>query len=121
MSAEEKRGSDRIVPMVSDEEMVVVECGESRYLAKMMDLSDSGTLVYLLADTDVSIPFDTLCRLSLYHNGKILTTSATVARTNGRLVAFRFRGIDYGTSANLQAKLIRMEVEWIRLQGLLEQ
>jgi hypothetical protein len=39
----------------------------------------------------------------------------------GRLVAFRFRGIDYGTSANLQAKLIRMEVEWVRLQGLLEQ
>jgi hypothetical protein len=45
MSAEEKRGSDRVIPMVSDEEMVVVDCGESRYLAKMMDLSDSGTLV----------------------------------------------------------------------------
>ena len=118
MSAEEKRGSDRIVPMVSDEEMVVIEVGESRSLAKMMDLSDSGTLLYLLAETD-TIPFDTLCRLSLYHSGKVFTASATVARTNGRLVAFRFSAIDYGTAANLQAKLIRMEVEWTRLQGLL--
>ena len=80
MSAEEKRGSDRIVPMVSDEEMVVIEVGETRSLAKMMDLSDSGTLVYLLAETD-SVPADTLCRLSLYHKGKVFTTSATVART----------------------------------------
>jgi hypothetical protein len=121
MSAEEKRGSDRVVPMVSDEEMVVIECGASRYLAKMMDLSDGGTLVYLLADTEETIPFDTRCRLSLYHNGKVFTASATVARTNGRLLAFRFRGLDHGTSATLQAKLIRMEVEWLRLQGLLDQ
>jgi len=119
MSAEEKRGSDRVVPMVSDEEMVVIEMGEHRFLAKMIDLSDSGTLVYLLADAEPPIPFDTLCQLSLYHSGKIFTAPATVARTSGRLVAFRFRGIDYGTSANLQAKLIRMEVEWTRLQGLL--
>jgi hypothetical protein len=121
MSAEEKRGSDRVVPMVSDEEMVVIECGASRYLAKMMDLSDGGTLVYLLADLHETIPLDTLCSLSLYYNGRIFTASATVARTNGRLVAFRFRGIDRGTAANLQAKLIRMEVEWLRLQGLLDQ
>jgi hypothetical protein len=119
MSAENKRGSDRIVPMVSDEEMVVIEAGEKRSLAKMMDLSDSGTLVYLLAESDETIPANTLCRLSLYHSGKVFTASATVARTNGRLVAFRFKSLDYGTSANLQAKLIRMEVEWTRLQGLL--
>jgi hypothetical protein len=119
MSSNEKRGSDRVVPMVSDEEMVVIEIGDRRYLAKMMDLSDSGTLVYLLADDEPLIPADTLAQLSLYHSGKVFTASATVARTIGRLVAFRFRGIDYGTSANLQAKLIRMEVEWTRLQGLL--
>ena len=105
--------------MVSDEEMVVIEVGEQRYLAKMMDLSDSGTLLYLLADKEEAIPSDTLCQLSLYHSGKVFAVSAVVARSNGRLVAFRFRGIDYGTSANLQAKLIRMEVEWTRLQALL--
>jgi hypothetical protein len=119
MSGNEKRNSDRVVPMVSDEEMVVVEVGEQRLLAKMMDLSDSGTLLYLLADNESPISAETVCRLSLYHSGKVFTVSATVARTNGRLLAFRFHKVDYGTSANLQAKLIRMEVEWTRLQALL--
>ena len=119
MSENEKRGSDRVVPMVSDEEMVVVEWAQKRWLAKMMDLSDSGTLVYLLSDNEDAVPADTLCELSLYHSGKVFTVSATVARANGRLLAFRFRAVDYGTSANLQAKLIRMEVEWTRLHALL--
>jgi hypothetical protein len=105
--------------MVSDEEMVVIEMGEQRHLAKMMDLSDNGTLVYLLADVEEAIFPGTLCRLSIYHSGKIFIVSAAVIRTNGRLVAFRFQRNDYGTSATLQAKLIRMEVEWTRLKGLL--
>jgi hypothetical protein len=119
MDTEEKRTSDRVVPMVADEEMVVIEMGENRRLAKMMDLSDSGTLVYLLADLEEAIFPGTLCNLSLYLSGRIFTVSATVIRTNGRLVAFRFQGIDYVTSTKLQAKLIRMEVEWTRLKGLL--
>lgn len=119
MSTEEKRASGRVVPMVSDEEMVVIERGEQRHLAKMMDLSDSGTLLYLLADAEQPFPTEALCRLSLYHSGKIFTVSAVITRTSGRLLALRFQGIDYGTSANLQAKLVRMEVEWTRLKELL--
>jgi hypothetical protein len=55
MNTKEKRTSDRVVPMVSDEEMIVIEMGEQRHLAKMMDLSDNGTLVYLLADVEEAI------------------------------------------------------------------
>ncbi len=117
MSSDEKRASDRVIPMVSDEEMVVVETGRQRHLAKMMDLSDTGTLVYTLSDFEHAP--DAECRLSLYHNGKVITVYAGVIRGNGRLVAFRFRNVDYRSATELQAKLIRMEVEWTRLKGLL--
>jgi len=72
-----------------------------------------------LEEVDHTRAAGTLYRLSLYDNGKIFTVSATVIRHSGRLVAFRFQGIDHGTSVNLQTKLIRMEVEWIRLKALL--
>jgi hypothetical protein len=119
MSGSEKRNSERVVPMVSDEEMVVVEVGEHRLLAKMMDLSDGGTLLYLLTDAENAVPPSGTYRLSLYHNGTVFAVSATIARTTGRLIAFRFKTVDPSTSSTLQAKLIRMEVEWTRLQALL--
>jgi len=119
MSTDEKRGSERIIPMVSDEEMVVIEAGDQRYLSKMMDLSESGSLVYLLADADNALVAGAVCRLSLYHHGRVFGVVAHVARANGRLIAFRFKSVDYGTSTDLQTKLIRMEVEWNRLKGLL--
>jgi hypothetical protein len=116
---DEKRQSDRVLPMVSDEEMVVIHVEGKRILAKVIDLSDSGTLVYSLEELRDTLENNSLYRLSLYHQGKIFTVAATMARATGRLVAFRFRIIDPDASADLQAKLIRMEVEWSRIQRLI--
>ena len=116
MSAD-KRKSDRLIPMVTDEEMVVVECDGRHVLAKMMDLSETGTLLYLLLDSGVDPGISGQCELSLYHEGNVFNLTALLARQTGRLIGFQFLpGAE--DSPHLQAKLIRMEVEWNRLRSL---
>jgi len=54
MSEEEKRRSDRVIPVISDEEAVLVETGSGApTLAKLIDFCELGTLVYLLVQSGV--------------------------------------------------------------------
>src|SRR5205814_5920269 len=85
MSGNDKRRSERVIPFVSDEEVIFIHQEvQKNVLAKMMDLSEVGTLVYLLEDTDISSPAE----LSLYHQGKVFKVPASVIRKNGRLNDF---------------------------------
>jgi hypothetical protein len=112
MSEENHRRSDRAIPFVSDEEVVVVhQDGQANVLAKIMDLSDVGTLVYLLGEGEPTGSIE----LSIYHQGKVFKMPATVIRKNGRLVALDFVNPTPESSHEIQSKLIRMEVEWMRL------
>jgi len=112
MPGEEKRRSERVIPFVSDEEVVVLhQQGKDNILAKMMDLSEVGTLVYLLSDDDPGASVT----LSIFHQGKVVAVPATVIRKNGRLIALDFTNPSLEASRELQSKLIRMEVEWMRL------
>jgi hypothetical protein len=117
LMSSDKRASERVIPMVTDEEMVVIDSGGQHLLAKMMDLSDTGTLVYMLLESASDPEVGTECSLSLYHHGKVFDIPSVVARQSGRLIAFRFNE-RAGSSTDLQAKLIRMEVEWKRLKSL---
>ena len=112
MSGQDQRRSERSIPFVSDEEVVVIH-GETNVLSKMMDLSDVGTLVYLLADGDLSGSMT----LSIYHQGNVFQIPATVVRKNGRLIAFEFVNPSAEAMHEVKAKLIRMEVEWMRLSS----
>jgi hypothetical protein len=108
------RRSERSIPFVSDEEVVVIhQEGQPNILAKLMDLSEHGTLVYLLADSNPSGSVS----LSIYHQGKVFQIPATVIRANGRLTAFEFANLPADSLREIQSKLIRMEVEWMRLSG----
>ena len=112
MSAQDKRRSDRVIPFVSDEEVIVIhQEGRKNVLAKMMDLSEVGTLAYLLDDSDMSGSVE----LSVYHKGKVFRVPAGVIRKNGRLVAFEFTNPSIESTRELQSKLIQMEVDWMRL------
>src|SRR2546421_8834738 len=105
MSGEDKRRSDRVVPFVSDEEVIVIHPdGQENVLSKMMDLSEVGTLVYLLANADLSGS----AVLSIYHQGKIFEVPASIVRQDGRLVAFDFVNPSTDTLREIQSKLIRM-------------
>lgn len=112
MSGQDKRRSDRVIPFVSDEEVIVIhQEGRDNVLAKMMDLSEGGTLVYLLDDTDLS----GAAELSVYHKGKVFNVPAKVIRKNGRLTGFEFANAPAESLREIQSKLIHMEVEWMRL------
>jgi hypothetical protein len=112
MSGQDKRRSERVIPFVSDEEVIVVhQEGHKNVLAKMMDLSEGGTLAYLLEDGDISGSAE----LSIYHQGRVFTVPASIARKNGRLVGFEFANPSAECIREIQSKLIHMEVEWMRL------
>jgi hypothetical protein len=116
MTPDNKRRSERVVPFVSDEEVVVIRSeGKAPVLAKMMDLSETGTLVYVLAEGDVTGAVGASNNLAVYHQGKIFEVPATLARKDGRLIAFHFANPPEEVLRDIQGKLIRMEIEWMRL------
>jgi PilZ domain len=116
MSEEEKRRSDRIVPVVSEEEVVLIDLGKpTPSLAKLLDFSEVGTLVYLLVDASVDAPIGTACFLMIYQQGKVITIPAKIVRKLGRLIGFDFGEMSAEVVHDVQAKLLRMEVEWLRL------
>ena len=116
MTRENKRRSDRVIPFVSDEEVVVVRSeGNSPVLAKMMDLSETGTLVYLLGEGDLSSEVGATSSLAIYHQSKIFEIPAIIARKDGRMIAFQFKNPPEEVLRDVQGKLIRMEIEWMRL------
>src|SRR5437870_3145166 len=109
MATENKRRSDRVIPFVSDEEVVVIQAdGVQPMLAKMLDLSKSGTLVYLLNDAEIQGTIGALTKLAVYHQGKIFDVPATIARKDGRLIAFQFANPSADVVRDIQSKLIRM-------------
>jgi hypothetical protein len=112
MSVQDKRRSERVIPFVSDEEVIVIHReGKKNILGKMMDLSEVGTLIYVLEDAEISGSAE----LSIYHQGKVLRVPAEAVRKNGRLVAFEFVNPSPESVSEIQSKLIRMKVEWMRL------
>jgi hypothetical protein len=66
MNGGDKRRSERVIPVVSEEEVVLIDSGDGhRTLAKMLDISDGGTLVYLLVDSDIDGDVGDSCTLML--------------------------------------------------------
>jgi len=118
MNSKNRRESERVVLRGSDEELVMVIRGGRRSVSRMLDLSDGGTLVYLLGDPEDSPKKGDACEISLHHEGGAFEIPATVARTTGRLIALQFGSPSPESSRLLQAKLARLHLEWERLRRL---
>ena len=86
----EKRQSVRIVPIGSNEDVVVLHVGEEQHLAKILDLSDGGTCVYTV---EPGFPLDVgeTCRMSLYHDKNIQDLDVRVSPKNGQVVGLEFQ------------------------------
>jgi hypothetical protein len=63
-SMAEKRKSSRIVPIGSNEDIVILGIGGDQHLAKILDLSDGGVCVYMVAP---DAPIKTEDTLSIGH------------------------------------------------------
>ncbi len=116
MADETKRRSERVIPVVNDEEAVVIRIGQQQGLGKMLDLSEGGTLVYLfLFDHDVAFEVGSPCTLTLNYRNKLFDVPSKICRVTGRLVGFEFVDPEEAAQRLLSEKLIRMEVEWTRI------
>jgi hypothetical protein len=114
---QEQRRSDRAIPFISDEETVLIVLDVRRPLiSKMLDLSEGGTLVYLVEGPDAGFGENPVCRLMLYHQGEVFAVDSKVARLSGKLIGFEFIDPPLAVVNRIQAKLIQMEVAWMRVQ-----
>ncbi len=89
--------------------------GRAPVLAKMMDLSETGTLVYMIAEGDQAGAAGSAANLAVFHQGKVFEIPSVLARKDGRMLAFHFANPSSEVLRDVQGKLIRMEIEWMRL------
>jgi hypothetical protein len=114
-NSDEKRRSERIVPIGSNEDVVVLHVGDEQHLAKILDLSDGGTCVYMV-EPDAPIEQDDVLRMSLYHNQKIEDIEVKASRKAGQAIGLEFQGLSDRAEEHVRAKIIRLEVEWMRMK-----
>ena len=112
---DDKRRSERIVPIGSNEDVVLLHIGEEQHLAKILDLSDGGTCVYMV-EAGVPIESDDTLRMSLYHNQKIQDIDVKVCRKSGQVIGLEFHDLSPEAKEHVRAKIIRLEVEWMRMK-----
>ena len=112
---EEKRRPSRIVAIGSAPDVVVIHVGDEQHLVKILDLSDGGTCVYLV-ESNLPLNVDDTSTISLYHDGKIEDIRVRVCRKHGQVVGLEFVNISPEAQRQVRSKIIRLEVEWMRLK-----
>ncbi len=114
-NADEKRRSERIVPIGSNEDVVILHVGEEQHLAKILDLGDGGTCVYTI-EPGVPIALNDTLRMSLYHNQIIEDIDVKACRKAGQVIGLEFQRLSDAAAEHVRAKIIRLEVEWMRMK-----
>jgi len=114
-SMAEKRSSSRIVPIGSNEDIVILHIDGDQHLAKILDLSDGGVCVYLV-EPDAPVQTEDTVLMSLYHQEKVEEIDVKVCRKTGQLVGLEFLKLSREASEHIRSKIIRLEVEWIRMK-----
>ena len=114
-SMAEKRSSTRIVPIGSNEDIVILHIDGDQHLAKILDLSDTGVSVYVV-EPDAPLKTDDTFRMALYHKEKIEDIDVKVCRKTGHLVGLEFLNLSRAAAEHVRAKIIRLEVEWMRMK-----
>ena len=114
---QKQRRSERTIPFVSGEEIVLISIAcHTPMIAKMLDISEDGTLVYLSEESDILDAMDTECTLTLYHHGNVFQVESKVARGSRRLIAFEFVNPPATVVNRIRAKIIQM-ADWMRVKG----
>lgn len=111
----EKRRSERVVPIGSNEDVVVLHIGNEQHLAKILDLSDGGICVYMV-EPGARIEQDDTLAMSIYHNQKIEDIEVKVCRKAGQVIGLEFQDLSDAAEEHVSAKIIRLEVEWMRMK-----
>lgn len=111
-----QRRSERTIPFVSGEEMVLISIGcQPTMIGKMLDLSEDGTFVYLSEESDSLDATDTGCTLTLYHQGEVFQLESKIARRSRRLIGFEFVNPPSTVVNRIRTKITQM-ADWRRLK-----
>jgi len=114
---QKQRRSQRTIPFISGEEMVLISTGSGpSIIGKMLDLSEDGTLVYVSEASETLDAAETPCMLTLYHQGQVFQVESKVARRSSRLIGFEFMNPSPGVANRIRAKISRMP-DWLRVKG----
>ena len=88
---EEQFGSERTTPIPSGEEVVLITIGLDRSMAaKILDLSEYGTLVDLTEQSGVYDAIDGECTITFLHQEEIFDIEARVVDRARDLIALQF-------------------------------
>jgi len=112
----EQRRSERMIPSGSHEDVVVLHVDDQQHVAKILDLSDSGTFVHVVEPGAAPVEPDRTLGMSLYHNHAIEIVEVKVRRTIWPAVGLEFQGLSDQAEAHVQAKVLRLEAQSVEKQ-----
>lgn len=104
----ENRQSKRILALMPEEEPVFIEAEGKQYAAKLVNISSGGALVSVL-DCQLLAGRGSVCRVFFSDEDRLFGVKSKVLRKTGRYAAFRFVGVTRENSADIAAKIARME------------
>jgi hypothetical protein len=107
---DERRRHRRVFSLVSEEDIVLFNTnGQSHFVAKLLDLSRGGALIYT---ADPSVAADPGCRYKLYFqsHGAMFHLEGTLIRKELQFFAFQFVDVTALDLAEIRSKLARMEI-----------
>ena len=94
--------------------MVLISIGTHRpMIAKLLDLSEDGTLVYLSEESDILDSLGTDCMLTFYDDGNVFELASKIARRSSRLAGFEFVNPKPTALKRIRVKIIQM-ADWVR-------
>jgi hypothetical protein len=109
MTPNERRRSKRIAAALGLEESVMVEVNGQQFPGSLVNLGLGGALLDM-RDSAPEIHADLPLNLYFENGGHMLSLQATMARSDGRHVAFAFCNTTAADKEQIQAKIIRMSM-----------
>jgi hypothetical protein len=115
MNVSERRQSRRVFSLVPEEDVVLFSVnGRSHFVAKLLDLSRGGALIYT-ADPSVSADPGSRYKLYFQSRGAMFHLEGTLVRKEMQFFAFQFVNLTPLDLAEIRGKLARMEIMTARI------
>ena len=110
INVSERRQFRRVFSLVPEEDVVLFSMnGQSHFVAKLLDLSRGGALIYT-ADPTLAADVKSHYKLYLQNRGAMFLLEGELVRKETQLFAFRFVNLTPLDVAEVRSKLARMEI-----------
>jgi PilZ domain len=110
INVSERRQFRRVFSLVPEEDVVLFSLnGRSHFMAKLLDLSRGGALIYT-ADPTVGADIGGSYKLYFQSRGAMFHLEGTLVRKDLQFFAFQFLNLTPLDLAEIRAKLARMEI-----------